>query len=231
MGPANLDFVPAHPSGMGGIGHAGKDGTVKILSCGQEGQLCVHNPADLTDKITKSMQAEAVACHCLAVNPEQDNFAVGDQGHFVKVFNRRSTPTIENGLLCASTVSKKPSQETWVVDGRMIWYRYTSSLTATLTALPRASASLCVPLHIALVAPTWQLQEMTRASSSSALLKARYQNHFIPSYCQGSLTCCSKSHWLTCAQLSKSPHSASLGFKHATAGLGCSRTCGNIAGR
>ena len=85
MGPATLDFVPAHPPGMAGIGYAGKDSTLRILSCGQDGQLCIHNPGDLTEKITKSMQAEDVACHCLAVNPEQGSFAAGDQGHFVKV--------------------------------------------------------------------------------------------------------------------------------------------------
>ena len=85
MGSATLEFVSAHAPGMAGIGYAGKSDSLKVISCGQDGQLCTQNADDLSDKITKSMQAEAVAGHCLAVNPVQDNFAVGDQAHFVKV--------------------------------------------------------------------------------------------------------------------------------------------------
>lgn len=85
MESPTLDFVSAHAPGMAGIGYAGRTDSLKVISCGQDGQLCTQNPDDLSDKITKSMQAEAVACHCLAVSPMQDNFAVGDQAHFVKV--------------------------------------------------------------------------------------------------------------------------------------------------
>ncbi len=84
MASATLDFVAAHAPGMAGIDYARISGTLKIVSCGQDGQLCVQDAADLSDKITKSLQADQVACHCLAVSPEQDSFAVGDQGHFVK---------------------------------------------------------------------------------------------------------------------------------------------------
>lgn len=85
MDSVTLDFVPAHASGMGGIGYAGRGSSLSIVSCGQDGKLCIHKPGDLSDKITKSLQAEGVPCHCLAVNPEQNSFAVGDQGNFVKV--------------------------------------------------------------------------------------------------------------------------------------------------
>jgi len=85
MASATLDFVSAHAAGMAGIGYGGKGDSLKVISCGQDGQLCTQKADDLSDKITKSMQAEAVACHCLAVSPMQDNFAVGDQAHFVKV--------------------------------------------------------------------------------------------------------------------------------------------------
>ena len=90
MASASLDFVPAHPPGMGGIGHACKGSTSQIVSCGQDGLLVIHNADDLSDKITKSFQAEVVACHTLAVSPEQNSFAVGDQGHFVRVIRQHS---------------------------------------------------------------------------------------------------------------------------------------------
>ena len=85
MDSVSLAFVPSHSSGMGGIGYAGKGDSLSIVSCGQGGQLCIHKPGDPSDKTTTSMQAEGVSCHCLAVNPDQNSFAVGDQGHFVKV--------------------------------------------------------------------------------------------------------------------------------------------------
>ena len=85
MGSATLDFVSAHAPGMAGIGYAGTQDELKILSCGQDGQLCKQSTEDLSDKVTNSMQTEVVACHCLAVSPARDNFAVGDQAHFVKV--------------------------------------------------------------------------------------------------------------------------------------------------
>lgn len=82
-----LDFVSAHAHGMAGVGYAGKGDSPKIISCGQDGQLCSQNAHDLSDKTTKSLQADGVACHCLALSPLQDSFAVGDQGHFVKVWH------------------------------------------------------------------------------------------------------------------------------------------------
>lgn len=84
MDSVPLDFVASHSAGMGGIGYAGIGSSLSIVSCGQDGQLCIHKPEDPSDKITKSMQAQDVPCHCLAVNPDQNSFAVGDQGHFVK---------------------------------------------------------------------------------------------------------------------------------------------------
>lgn len=98
MASASLDFVPAHPSGMGGIGYAGIGSSLSIVSCGQDGKLCIHKPGDLSDKITKSMQVEGVPCHCLAVNPEQNSFAVGDQGHFVKVCSITSVQNLTGQL-------------------------------------------------------------------------------------------------------------------------------------
>ena len=80
-----LEFVDAHPPGMAGVGYVCKADWQKVLSCGQDGQLCIHQANDLSDKISKSLQSETVACHCLAVNPSQETFAVGDQAHFVKV--------------------------------------------------------------------------------------------------------------------------------------------------
>lgn len=90
MESVSLDFVPTHPSGMGGIGHASVGSSFLIISCGQDGKLCIHKSDDLTDKITKSMQTEGVPCHCLAVNPDHNSFAVGDEGHFVKVWSNTS---------------------------------------------------------------------------------------------------------------------------------------------
>lgn len=98
MDSVSLDFVPAHPSGMGGIGYAGIGSSLSIVSCGQDGKLCIHKPGDVSDKITKSMQAEGVPCHCLAVNPEQNSFAVGDQGHFVKVCSMTSMQNLTTRL-------------------------------------------------------------------------------------------------------------------------------------
>ena len=85
MESATLDFVSIHAPGMAGVGYAGQSDRLKLISCGQDGQLCTQKADDLSDKVTKSLQADAVACHCLAVSPLQDNFAVGDQAHFVKV--------------------------------------------------------------------------------------------------------------------------------------------------
>lgn len=98
MDRVDLDFVPAHPSGMGGIGYAGTGSSLSIVSCGQDGKLCIHQPCDLSDKVTKNMSAEGVPCHCLAVNPEQASFAVGDQGHFVKVCSISSTQQLTRQL-------------------------------------------------------------------------------------------------------------------------------------
>ena len=85
MGSASLDFVSAHAPGMAGIGYAGTNGELRIISCGQDGQLCKQSAEDLSNKVINSMQTEVVACHCLAVSPARDSFAVGDQAHFVKV--------------------------------------------------------------------------------------------------------------------------------------------------
>ena len=166
MDCVSLGFVPAHPSGMGGIGYAGVGSSLSIISCGQDGKLCIHTPGDLSDKVTKNLQAEGVPCHCLAVNPEQASFAVGDQGHFVKVCSITSKLTWQLPKLIPSTTRLLPPAT---------GCRSTSFQTWTLTASLHVSACLCVHLRIAPVAPIWQLQEMMRASNSSALLKARWQ--------------------------------------------------------
>ena len=85
MVSATLHFMPVHAPGMAGIAYAGKGDNLRILSCGQDGQLCIHNSRDLSDKTLQALEADAVACHCLAVSPAQDTFAVGNQAHFVKV--------------------------------------------------------------------------------------------------------------------------------------------------
>ena len=85
MSATALDFVDAHPPGMAGVGYVSKADWQKVLSGGQDGQLCIHQANDLSEKISKSLQSDNVACHCLAVSPSQEAFAVGDQAHFVKV--------------------------------------------------------------------------------------------------------------------------------------------------
>lgn len=84
MTTETLDFVRGHAPGMGGIGYALHDEKLAILSCGQDGQICIRQADDLS-KITFTAQAEGAAGHCLAVSSVTQQFAVGDQGHFVKV--------------------------------------------------------------------------------------------------------------------------------------------------
>ena len=95
-----LVFADAHPPGMAGVGYVVNGASQSIISCGQDGQLWTHNASDLSDKSSKSMQAEKVACHCLAVNPAHPNFAAGDQAHFVKVSSSNCTKAMLPLLRC-----------------------------------------------------------------------------------------------------------------------------------
>lgn len=84
MSAASLNFLAAHPSGMGGVEYAVHDGEVTLVTCGQDGHICIRK-ADDPAEIKKAAQAEGAAGHCLAVSKVTKQFAVGDQGHFVKV--------------------------------------------------------------------------------------------------------------------------------------------------
>ena len=84
MTAATLNFVAGHALGMCGIGYAVDKDDVVILSCGADGHICIRNSADPA-QIKKTAQAEGAAGHCLAVTNATKSFAVGDQGHFVKV--------------------------------------------------------------------------------------------------------------------------------------------------
>ena len=84
MTAATLSFVAGHAPGMCGIGYTVDNNDVAILSCGADGHICIRNSVD-PSKIIKTAQAEGSAGHCLAVTNATKGFAVGDQGHFVKV--------------------------------------------------------------------------------------------------------------------------------------------------
>ena len=84
MSATQLHFVPGHPSGMGGVGYALHDDKLAIVSCGQDGKIVLRK-ADDPAVITSTPQAEGAAGHCLALSNLTKQFAIGDQGHFVKV--------------------------------------------------------------------------------------------------------------------------------------------------
>lgn len=99
MSAANLSFVGSHGPGMSGIGYALHEGALSLLSAGQDGQICVRNTSD-PSKITLTAQAKGASGHCLAVSNVTNQFAVGDQEHFVRVGHRQTTRASHQTLTC-----------------------------------------------------------------------------------------------------------------------------------
>lgn len=97
-----LDAIAGHQKGLGGAAYIPE--TDEVVTCGEDGRVCIRHADALEKELREIPRLEACPVHCVASNPKRGQFAVGDKQKGVYVSIPALTPSSNDTCGCNSSM-------------------------------------------------------------------------------------------------------------------------------